>query len=526
MNILDKIIAPFSPSWALKRRAARHRLSSLEQITNLGYSRHGASQSKKTFAGWFSKGGSPTEDIVKNLSLLRERSRDLYMGVPIATGALKTIRTNVIGSGLRLNASVDADFLGLSDEESRHWERNVEREFSLWADTQHCDAARMCTFGQLQALAVLSALMNGDVFASLPVIKRKGSVYDLRVSLIEGDKVCNPTDRILPHVYGGVEVGEFGDPLAYWLAKHHPGSTEVLKRIWTRVPAFGAKTGRRNVLHILQDFERPGQHRGVPVLAPVIESLKQLGRYTDAELVAAVVSGMFTVFIKSASPDMPIGEGGVPRHEQLDQIEANDIEMAPGGVVGLAEGESVETANPGRPNTAFDGFVTAICRQIGAALELPYELLIKHFTASYSASRAALLEAWKMFRMRREWIIQTFCQPIYEEWLAEAIAKGRVCAPGFFNAPEVRAAWCGAQWYGPSQGQLDPLKEVKAAKIRVDEDFSTRERETAELTGANFEDAIPIRAREEQQRRKNGLKNLTTGSSESTPSEHEELANA
>lgn len=64
--------------------------------------------------------------------------------------------------------------------------------------------------------------------------------------------------------------------------------------------------------------------------------------------------------------------------------------------------------NPGRPNTAFDGFVVAICRQIGAALEIPYELLVKNFNASYSASRGALLEAWKMFRMYRTWLANDF----------------------------------------------------------------------------------------------------------------------
>ncbi len=177
-----------------------------------------------------------------------------------------------------------------------------------------------------------------------------------------------------------------------------------------------------------------GQRRGVPVLAPVIEALKQLGRYTDAELVAAVVSGMFTVFIKTDAPDGPVGESGIPQYEQIDNHDDNTQEMGNGSIVSLGEGESIDTANPGRPNTAFDGFVVAICRQIGAALELPYELLVKHFTASYSASRAALLEAWKMFRMRRDWMVQSFCQPIYEEWLAEAVAKGRVIAPGFLWA--------------------------------------------------------------------------------------------
>ena len=45
-----------------------------------------------------------------------------------------------------------------------------------------------------------------------------------------------------------------------------------------------------------------------PVLAPVMESLKQLGRYTEAELMAAVVSGFFTAFIKSEAPEMPLGQ--------------------------------------------------------------------------------------------------------------------------------------------------------------------------------------------------------------------------
>src|SRR5690606_9277430 len=228
---------------------------------------------------------------------------------------------------------------------------------------------------------------------------------------------------------------------------------------WKRVPFFGARTGRPNLLHIAQDWERIGQRRATPLLSPVIETLKQLGRYTDAELMGAVVSSMFTVFVKSATPSTPIAPV-IPLEQQVDQGDPDSYELGNGAIVGLGDGEDVTIANPGRANTAFDSYVIAFCRQIGAAIELPYELLIKHFTASYSASRAALLEAWKMFHMRREWMVRTFCQPIYEEWLAEAVAKGRVHAPGFFDDPAVRAAWCGADWYGPSQGQLNPLNEA------------------------------------------------------------------
>lgn len=43
MNILDKVIAPFSPQRALSRAVARKKL---EAINNLGYDRHGASTHK------------------------------------------------------------------------------------------------------------------------------------------------------------------------------------------------------------------------------------------------------------------------------------------------------------------------------------------------------------------------------------------------------------------------------------------------------------------------------------------------
>ncbi|MCI7117763.1 MAG: phage portal protein [Sutterella wadsworthensis] len=504
MNLLDKAIRAISPERALKRFEARRKL----EILNSGYSRHGGSYAKKSLIGWLSGGSDADADIVDNLETLRNRSRDLYMGSPLATGALKTVRTNVVGSGLALNAQVDAKFLGLTEEQAKEWEENTEREWRLWSESVNCDAERRQTFFQLQSLVLLSALMSGDVFVTMPIIPRKGCAYDLRIGLIEADRVCDPLNAsTTANILGGIEVGTYGETVAYWVAKHHPGAIprigQDLQQEWKRVLAFGTTTGRRNVLHIMADVERPAQRRGVPMLAPVIEALKQLSRYSEAELMAAVVSGMFTVFVKSNTPDSPLATAFNPAM-QVDK-DPSAYEMGNGSIVALDEGEEVQIADPSRPNPNFDPFVIAICRQIGAALEIPYELLVKNFTASYSASRASLLEAWKMFRMRREWLVGNFCQPIYEEWLTEAVLKGRVQAPGFFDDPAIRAAWCGAEWFGDAQGQLDPLKEANAAKVRVDEGFSTREREAAELTGMKYDQVHAVRKREEAMRREDGL---------------------
>lgn len=494
MNIIEHLIAYVAPKAALNRAIARQKLS----VIDSGYSHHGASHTKKSMIGWPYGGGGPDEDITHNLSTLRQRSRDLYMGgAALATGAIKTARTNIIGTGLKLKPAIDADFLGLSPDEAADLKRIVEREFLLWAESVDCDATRRDNFYELQQLACLSQLMSGDMFVLLPMVKRAGNTYDTRIRLIEADRCEDPPKKEGRDIQGGVEVDEYSGVSAYWFVNQHPLGKQEKKKEWVRVEAFGKNTGRRNVLHLMES-ERPEQRRGVPILAPVIESLKQLGRYTEAELMAAVVSGMFTVFIESESSNNPLG---VMMEDEVDSGDPNSYELGNGAIVGLSPGEKINMANPGRPNTAFDGFVTAILRQIGAAIEIPYELLVKNFTSSYSASRAALLEAWKMFRMRRSWMASDFCQPIYEEWFTEAVAKGRIPAPGFFDDPLFRKAYLKAEWHGPSAGQLDPLKEANAAKLRVEEGFSTRERETAELTGGDFEMNHRQRVREESMRR-------------------------
>lgn len=483
MNAFDKIVAAVSPERAVKRAAARAKL----RILDSGYGNYGASRSKKALIGWDFAGGSAREDIQENLSTLRQRCRDLYMGVPLATGALKTSRTNVVGSGLRLKSQVDYEALGMKEEDARALESKIEREFAIWADSPACDLERLDNFYELQQLAFLNWLMSGDVIATLPVTERPGMPYDLRICLIEADRLSNPNgNEYAENIVGGVETNAAGEVVAYHICNHHPLSSQYAREIrWTRVQAWGELTGRRNVIHIM-NRERIGQRRGVPFLAPVIEALKQLGRYTDAELVAAVVSGMYAIFIEkeSASSDTPYEV--IPEDQQIDSGDDSTIELAPGLIQDLNEGEKAHDTNPGRPNTAFDGFVVAICRQIGAALEIPYELLVKNFNASYSASRGALLEAWKSFRMYRTWLANDFCQPVYEEWFAEAVAKGRISAPGFFTDPIRRKAYTGAEWNGPAQGLLNPVQEVTAAEKRVQNGFSTRDREAMEMNGSDF----------------------------------------
>ena len=510
MTFLDRCIAVVSPERAVKRAAARTAL----EFFDSGYSQYGASLTKKSMRGWMYHGGSPKEDIEDNLDVLRQRSRDAYMGIPTASAALKTMRTNVVAGGLMPSPQIDADYLRLNNEQAEALQAQILREFALWADTPVCDADRVDNFYKLQQLAFLSYLMNGDAFALLPMKEQPGQPYSLRVRVIEADRVCSPDgyDRLVPcevkghkvhSIVQGVETDADGMVIAYWICNQHPLSSlsnQAGALEWTRVEAYGS-SGRPNVLHVM-NRERAGQRRGVPILAPVLEALKQLGRYTEAEITAAVISAMFTVFIQSATVQngKPIGEA-LPPEQLIDAQDQGTIELGNGAIVALNPGETVEFAKPEHPNSGYDAFFNAMVKEIGAALEIPPEVLEKQFTQNFSSARGSLNEFWRTCGMQRDWFSDDFCQPVYEAWLAEAVARGRIKAPGFFGDPAIRKAYADCKWNGPSRTALNPSQEVEAAIKRVDAGFSTAEEETAQLTGGDYNRNIRKRAIEAARKR-------------------------
>ena len=111
-----------------------------------------------------------------------------------------------------------------------------------------------------------------------------------------------------------------------------------------------------------------------------------------------------------------------------------------------------------------------------------------------------------MFRKRREWFTENFIQPVYEEWLNEAYLLGRVELKNYGSDFLINKAWSGSQWNGPSQGQIDPLKEANAAVIRINNALSTRTRETAELNGGDFEQNARLLAKENKSLEEKGVK--------------------
>lgn len=466
----------------------------------------GARRDRAATAEWGAGGGSPNTDIIADLPTLRDRSRDQMRNAPMAVGALNTDVVHVVGTGLSYTPAIDAKRLGISEARGADWMLDTRARFKAWAESADCDLRRQLDFYSLTELAYRSWMESGDCFVLTPVIERNGR-DTLALQLLEADRVSTPRGRRDNlELQDGVELDpETGEPVAIHVTKYHPGDFRYGNVQEWRPVRIRGESGRRNVLHLF-DALRPGQVRGVPWIAPILEPLKQLGKWTDAELNAAVVSSAFSVFVKMDVDAFKELFDDASASKIVDDAQKWSGTLDTGKAVNLLPGEDISTATPGRPNPEFDPFFQAIVAQFGVALGMPKEVLMMHFQSSYTAARGALLIAWRRFYQRRDKMAKLFCQPVFELWLANEVAAGRIACPGFFASPEIKAAWCSATWTGDGPGSVDPVKEVTAAKMRVDLGISTLQAESIAFDGQDWEGKQRQRAKEVSlQRRDNTL---------------------
>lgn len=493
-NLLDKAISYVSPKWALSRSIARYRASYIDS----SYS--GASATSTKMQNWRPGRGSANADYgTFEQDMLVSRCRDAHRNQALARAVIERMKHNVVGVGLRLQSHIDYETIGITSTDASRLERTIEREFEKWSRT--CDAERWGTFSQLQALALVSMLISGDVFINTPFINRGDSPYGLKIQVIEGDRVCNPSFGMdTATMRRGVELDAWNAPVAYQIMSEHPGDDLIGQYRWDRYQAFGSMTGRRRILHIFEK-ERPGQVRGVPYLAPVLEYFHLLNKYTDAEITAAVVSSMMTVFVKTEHGDPLPGQTPTTQNHTIGQ---NDqLAMYPGGVVSLLTGESIDSTTPGRPNANYAPFVDSIFDLIGAALGWPAEFAMLRFRNSYSSARAAILQAWKLVLYYRSMITEMLCQPILELFFDEMVARGIFESTIYDQS--ARYAYTRASWIGPARGAIDENKEVSAARDRIELGISTRQQEAEELTGMDIVDVTKQLSEENRLRNELGV---------------------
>lgn len=443
---------------------------------------------------------------------LRARSADLYLRNLYARGIIRRMVTNEINVGLHLEATPEEAILGYEQDGLSDWGENVENRFSLWANNpQLCDHYEKHTFGELQAMARRESLVVGDV---LVVLRQDPKTRLPRIQLVNGARVQTPMSAMLGRapngnkVVHGVEIDSNGRHVAFHVLQDD-GLTSK------RLPARGEKSGRRLAWLVYGTDKRLDEVRGQPMLALILQALKEIDRYRDATLRKAVIASMLSIFIEKTQDKhgtRPLTNAGISLRSDVAADNAgakrsfNVADFLPGVVLDeLQVGETPKSFQSNIASEKFGEFERAIVQAFAWASEIPPEILMLSFNSNYSASQAAINEYKLYLNPMRTWFGGSFCTPIYHEWLLSETLDQRIIAPGMLEAwrdpkqYDTRAAWVDCGWAGNIKPAVDLSKLVSGYATMIAEGFITRDRAARELTGTKFSKNVQRLAIENKQ---------------------------
>lgn len=486
-GFVDRVVDTFSPAAGLRRRANLLRAEEVDRLRECQEWNHrlGAHKGAKTtrlHSGWVSPGGSADADLVDDLVELRQRSRDLVMNDPLASGLLQTLSDNIAGRGFQPTSMPQTTPLeGIPAATIDAFRKAANGAWKRWAEGSP-DAADRQDWNGIAGMVNRTTLESGDAFSRHLMIPRRGSPYDLAIETLEADRVGTPAGLLQDSsIRGGVKIGKRGQPLGWWLRTKHPGDRVVLG---TGADSFAfvrrwSKTGHEQMSQVLYQL-RPEQNRGTPAFAPCLGLFDHLANYVQSEVVAARVAACISMVVTKKDP---LAAARWRANDENDDERLEDME--PGGIEYLAEGESVEVVNPQRPGATFDPFVVRLVRLICRGIGLPYEIGALDFSKSnYSNMRAAQVETRRTWQCRQltlgRWASVIYRRVIEEAWLDGDLPQVDLYAN--FDA------WMGVLWTMPGWGWVDPEKEIAASIAAIDARLSTRRRETANWTGQYWED--------------------------------------
>jgi len=446
---------------------------------------------------------------------LRQRSVALFTKNIYAAGLIRRLITNIINTGLTLEATPANEVLGFDDDFANDWSENTEILYRLWSNNPNLvDWKRQETDGAIQATAKRTALLSGDCL----VVLRTSRATGLPVTeLIDGRHIQTPIDQSIiknardngREIKHGVEIDKNGRHVAFYVRQKTGAEKQFI-----RIPANGPKSGRKIAWLVYGTKRLLDDVRGMPLLALVLQSLNEIDKYRDSEQRAAAVNAFLAMFVKKTEdkPGTKPFSGGAVRRETATVTDEDggtrDYKAAtflPGMVIEeLGKGEEPISFDTKRPNVNFAAFETAIVAAIAWANEIPPETLQLLYQSNYSASRMASSEFTIFIDRERKDFADQFCIPRYKEWLVSMVLTNRIQAEGLLEAWrditkfQIYEAWSDSDWSGAIKPHVDPVKEVNAKTKMVEEGFITRDRAAKELSGMKFTRIVKQLSRENE----------------------------
>lgn len=446
LNVLDRIVAAFSPAAGVQRAKNRHILAALK-----GYEASEASRKRR-----FHRNEQSGDALARVSAVaLRNQARHLERNHDLARGILDKLVDFTIGpQGItvepqpkRLDGSLHVEYAA-----------ELERDYALWS--QWPEVTWTHDRASMERLAARTWFRDGEVLGQLvggPIdTLQHGSSVPFSIEMLEPDYLEHDQDVFSNNTRQGIERNSWGRPVAYNLLLTHPGDDFRGRTFETkRVPA-------ERMLHV-RTVDRIGQLRGVSLFASVLTRLQDLFEYEDSERIAAKMAASYVVKMTRGDASMwdPANNKYDPQNPPIFQLDGGMI------VANTAPGEDVEFFDSKRPNSGAEPWIQGEHRNIAAGVGLSYSAVSRNYNGTYSAQRQELSENWPHYHALTGIFVAQWSRPGYQEFCKwRALVKG---VPADLDVSTLSDAL----YLGPPMPAIDPLKETDAQISLVQAGFKS-----------------------------------------------------
>jgi len=409
---------------------------------------------------------------------LSARSWQFYLDNAVAHLVVDRFVTWMVGAGLRVQSEPLETILsdrGISIDKEKVT-RDIENRFKMFCNSERSVYSKQGNLKTFMSEVVKCAYIGGDcliinritdgVQSSQMIDGRHIATppfYDIKKAIDGGENII--TD--------GVEVDRKGEHVNYYVAKSD-GTFYTVKARDDR--------GRKLAYLFYGKKYSPDDTRGIPLITSVMEKLKKLDRYAEAAVGSAEERQKIAFQIihnEHSTGAMPLTTSVRSGMGKSSPASKGYHVNSPGEIAVTSE-KSVYNLEPGSElkqlssdnELSFKEFhstnVDLICASIGISPEVA---MIK-FEGSYSSSRAAIKDWEHELDVGRARIGSELLQPIYDLWLDHGVLKDKISLQGykvaiFKNDHEILDSYRNARWTGASVPHIDPLKEVKAERLKL-----------------------------------------------------------
>ena len=397
--------------------------------------------------------------------IIRARARAAFRNDSLARQIIEAWTDDVCGWGFVPRSSS-------SDAATRD---DVHRLWELWAETAGSVGE---DFAAVIATAVRAVLLDGEVFLRLRPRKREDKLpVPLALELVDPARVPHDMTQTLDgeggDVVQGIEHDQLGRVTAFHVFDRAPGEpvpSNVSAKL-RRIPATA-------MVHIF-DSERPGQVRGVSVLATALPRLRMLDGWHDAVLLRQQLGNLFAGFVTNpATPEGMDASVLTGRAPDATQDGRPVVELEPGILQELAAGEKVEFSDPPDPPRSQD-FGREQGRLACLAAGVPLEVATHDWSRQNDRIARVTLNAWRRRVERFRWsvVVPRLLRPIWAGWM-------RVSGLGLAVADQ-RATWNAHAW-----PYVHPVQDVQATVAAVRSGLTSLSSAVAEASGEDGETVL------------------------------------